>query len=97
MCDNIPTLTVTGFIIMKQSELQKLISADIIDGIILHSDSIENWFVMVHGLEDRRVIVEQYGNVLMTERGLRKTYTSLDRAFKALRVLGWDGPLTIMP
>jgi hypothetical protein len=77
--------------------MKKLIASDLIDTIILHSDSIENWFVMAHGFEERQVIVEQYGNVLMTERGLRKTYTSLDRAYKALRVLGWDGPLTIMP
>ena len=52
---------------------------------------------MASGVDNHQDIVEQYGNLLMTERGQKKTYTSLDRAYKALRVLGWDGPLTIMP
>jgi hypothetical protein len=82
---------------MKQSEMKKLIFAGLIDVIILHSDSIDNWFVMASGVDNHQDIVEQYGNLLMTERGQKKTYTSLDRAYKALRVLGWDGPLTIMP
>ena len=82
---------------MKQSEMKKLIASDLIDTIILHIDDDDSWFVMANGFEDRQVIVEQYGNLLMTERGQKKTYTSLDRAYKALRVLGWDGPLTIMP
>jgi hypothetical protein len=82
---------------MKQSELQKLIASDMIAGIILHSDSIENWFVMCHSTPEFQLMLDSYGACLMTERGTRKTYTSLDRAYKALRVLGWDGPLTIMP
>jgi hypothetical protein len=82
---------------MKQSELQKLIASDLIDTIILHIDSSGSWFVMSNGFDEKQAIVEQYGNLLKTERGQLKTYTSLDRAYKALRVLGWDGPLTIMP
>ena len=82
---------------MKQSEMKKLIASDLIDTIILHLDDDNSWFVMANGFEERQVIVEQYGNLLMTERGQKKTYTSLDRAFIALKSLGWDGPLTIMP
>ena len=82
---------------MKQIEMKKLIASDLIDTIVLHLGDDGSWFVMANGFEDRQVIVEQYGNLLMTERGQKKTYTSLDRAYKALCALGWDAPLTIMP
>ena len=81
---------------MKQSEMKKLIASGIIDGIILHCDSIQ-WFVMCHAKPDLQPMLDSYGACLKTERGAVKTYTSLDRAYKALLELGWDGPLTIMP
>ena len=83
-------------IIMKQSELQKLVVSGIIDGIILHRNE-NSWFVMCHSTPEFQLMLDTYGACLMTERGQQKTYTSLDRAFDALQALGWDGPLTVMP
>lgn len=79
---------------MKQKELQKMIEAGVVDTITffrpikVDGSIISDWEIWAEGIPGDNV-VRLSGNQLLTERGDVKTYSSLDRAFSAVRALGW--------
>lgn len=86
---------------MKQRELAKLIENDMIKGITIQGDArVGEWEIAI---DVDSTVADLYATmidgaktwVLETERGGLKTYTSIDRAYAALRALGWDGLVTI--
>lgn len=83
---------------MVIKELQNLIKAGEIERLVLNKQDLDThiWLVNVVGFQGRSVI-ENFGNTLKnTSRdGNTRTYTSLDRAYQAMRNLGYTGVLEI--
>lgn len=81
---------------MKQSELKKFIQSGIVHGVTLFRGvGSDAWEVWVSGANNDDSALRVYGLCLETERGGHKEYTSLDRAFAALRGLGWKSSVTV--
>jgi hypothetical protein len=83
---------------MNQQELTILIGAGDVGSIIISSDSAEGWEIWAYDPFDFEAnTVAGFGNRLTTSsRGKQpKLYTSLDRAYIALKKLGWNKPVTI--
>ena len=81
---------------MKQQDLQRFIeSRDVGSVVFLRYPDAEVWEVWVYDHSDARTLAP-WGNRLVAGRtGEPKTYTSLDRAYSALRKLGYSGPISI--
>ena len=79
---------------MKLQELTRFIeSGDV--GSIVFLRAGESWEVWAYDHEDSRTL-SPWGNRLAVGRtGDPKTYTSIDRAYSAIRQLGYAGPITI--
>jgi hypothetical protein len=76
---------------MKQKDLKRLISAEMIYTISLIKEG-DQWEVWMQGEK-----TEFFGGQLMTERETPKTYTSLDRAYEAMQALGYNGHYKVIP
>jgi len=86
---------------MTQQELKKLIEAGsirtitfLLPGTIYAVERPYVWEVWAYGHEHEK-IANSFGNLLRTLSGQAKTYTSLDRARRALREMGYTGDFTI--
>jgi hypothetical protein len=83
---------------MNQSELQALLAAHDVGKIVFRRSSPgSGWEVWVHDWPDSgRYTCASFGNCLEVMRtNEKKTYTSLDRAYAAMRALGYAGVLEI--
>jgi hypothetical protein len=81
---------------MKLQELTRFIQSRDVGSIVFcrYSDH-EPWQVWAYDHSDSRTLAP-WGNRLVSGRtGEPKTYTSLDRAFSAMRKLGYSGRITI--
>lgn len=85
---------------MKQQELERFIqSGDV--GSITFNRFEDVWEVWIDdhqpwGDEQEITTISRWGNKLVAGRtGAPKTYSSLDRAWAAMRKLGFTGPITI--
>ena len=81
---------------MTLSELRKMIAANEVGEVVLFTQPEKiDCEVWVYGWPDDRV-VKTFGNRLMTERtGKPKTYTSFDRAYIALREMGYKRKIVL--
>jgi hypothetical protein len=77
---------------MKQADLVSLVQAgDITDIVLFKGAEGQSWQVHAYG-----TVADKFGNKLMTGRTREpKTYTSIDRAYSALRELGYTGKITV--
>lgn len=83
---------------MNLKELRKLIAAREISTIILYTvgDERIDCEVWAYGWDGDDVVTHFFGNRLTTERtGQPKTYTSFDRAYFALRGMGYNGKIVL--
>jgi hypothetical protein len=85
---------------MKLQELTRFIESKDV-GSITFSRFEDVWEVWIDdhepwGEEQEITTISRWGNKLVTGRtGEPKTYTSLDRAYSAMRKLGYAGPIKI--
>lgn len=87
---------------MKLQDLTRFIeSGDVGSIVFLHvprkpdAEACELWEVWAYDHEGSRTLAP-WGNRLAVGRtGEPKTYTSIDRAYSAMRQLGYAGPITI--
>jgi hypothetical protein len=85
---------------MKLQELTRFIESKDV-GSITFSRFEDVWEVWIDdhepwGEEQEITTISRWGNKLVTGRtGEPKTYTSLDRAYSAIRKLGYAGPIKI--
>jgi hypothetical protein len=82
---------------MKQQELERFIQSGDVGEIVFHrrQDSWEVW-IYDHKQEPPSRTCSLFGNALVAGRtGSFKLYTSLDRAWAAMRKLGFIGPISI--
>ena len=84
---------------MKQQDLERFIKSGDVGSVVLNRAG-ESWEVWAYDPEDDGKgpirTIACWGNRLVAGRtGDAKTYTSLDRAYSALRKLGYAGPITI--
>ena len=85
---------------MKLQDLSRFIESKDV-GSITFNRFEDVWEVWIDdhepwGDEQEITTISRWGNKLVTGRtGEPKTYTSLDRAYSAMRKLGYAGPITI--
>lgn len=86
---------------MTQTELKKLIDAGDIDHIsFFNTHTTEGaapcWEIWAYDYENETTVAS-FGNCLKnsTRKGSAKTYTSLDRAYIAIRQMGYVGKIEI--
>jgi hypothetical protein len=81
---------------MKLQELTRFIqSGDVGSIVLLRYPDADAWEVWAYDHTDSRTLAP-WGNRLVAGRtGDAKTYTSIDRAYSAIRKLGYAGPITI--
>lgn len=84
---------------MIQAEFEKFAKAGQVGTVILYTGpGVDGWEVWAHGHtnEGENDPLSSWGNRLATTRqGQAKTYASLDRAYKAIRELGYRGQIQI--
>jgi hypothetical protein len=81
---------------MKLQELTRFVeSGDVGSIVLLRYPDAEAWEVWAYDHPECRTLAP-WGNRLVSSRtGDPKTYTSIDRAYSALRKLGYSGQMTI--
>lgn len=81
---------------MKQQELERFIQSGDVGDICFQRDFWhDTWEVWIYDHQAKQTIAP-WGNRLVSGRtGEPKTYTSLDRAWAAMRKLGFTGPISI--
>lgn len=93
---------------MTTNELKKLIEAGDVNNIVIFSmySEIQNpayktltgslYTVYAYDHDDQNTVNRFGGQLMNSSRdGGAKTYTSLDRAYAAIRKLGWNGMIQI--
>lgn len=81
---------------MKQSELERFIKSNDVGRVTLYrATQAEPWEVWAYDIEGSKTL-SPWGNRLQGIRsGEPKTYTSLDRAYLAIRKMGFSGAIEI--
>lgn len=83
---------------MNAKELKKMIDCNTVDKIVLQRSSelipVPTWFVFAYDIEGSSVCVN-FGNELRNNDDSVKSYTSLDRAWVAIRRMGFGGVIWV--
>ena len=79
---------------MKIADFRQLATANAIGQVVFMRVIDEGWHVYAYDVKKANVIA-QYGHQLMGTRGDPRMYTSLDRAWEAVRQAGYGGVIDI--
>jgi len=81
---------------MLQSDFERFAAANAVSSVVLYQglDS-SGWEVFAYGHPDHDALAGWVNRLQVVKGKSPKTYTSLDRAFSAIRAMGYHGPLTI--
>ena len=79
---------------MKIAEFKLLSAARSIRQVVFMRTQESAWHVYAFAVDEDNEL-DVYGNQLMGTRGEPRTYTSLDRAYEAIRAAGYAGIIVI--